>query len=50
MQWTTPTGLVALSDAEVTALADAAARYDVLGGHGFNPSPMVDVNEALAAS
>lgn len=48
MQWITPTGTVTLSDAEVAVLADAAARYDVLGGYGFNPSPMVDV-EVLAS-
>lgn len=44
MNWITADGTtVTLAETEVAALADAAARYDVLGGHEYNATPMVDV-------
>lgn len=48
MNWITPTGTVDLTAAEVATLADAAARYDVLGGYGFNTNPSIDPAEVLA--
>lgn len=50
MKWITTTGAtVALSDAEVAVLADRAARYDVLGGHAFNPTPGLELDTLLGS-
>jgi len=47
MKWNTPTGIKTLSEREVTDLAIAAARYDVLNGLGFNNSPVLDPREVF---
>lgn len=51
MNWITTTGAtVALTDAEVATLADRAARYDVLGGHAFNPTPGLELDVLLGSA
>lgn len=49
MNWIAADGTtVTLTEQEWHALADAAARYDVVGGFEYNATPMVDVAGALA--
>ncbi|WP_374457705.1 hypothetical protein [Nocardioides sp.] len=51
MNWiTTTSATVALSAAEVAALADRAARYDVLGGHDYNPTPGLELDALLGSA
>lgn len=47
MNWITPNGVVALTTNEVARLAVAAARYDVLNGHAFNLSPVIEPVEVF---